>query len=192
LKILTITSLLYRYPLERNYTTFVLMKLMNFAVTLCFIPLLFVTKTSWGQDDIAKVLRSWNKETVPYIHPEHISDTDSIAYLDTREKEEYEVSHLQNAIWVGYKKFDEKYILERIPDKSQPIIVYCSIGVRSENIGEKLKKLGYTKVLNLHGGIFEWKNKGGQVFNDQEMLTDSVHAFSKHWGRFLHNGIKVY
>ena len=41
------------------------------------------------------------------------------------------------------------------------IIVYCSIGVRSEDIGEKLKELGYTKILNLYGGIFDWKNKGG-------------------------------
>ncbi|MDP5060334.1 MAG: rhodanese-like domain-containing protein, partial [Maribacter sp.] len=111
---------------------------------------------------------------------------------DTREKEEFEVSHLKNAIWVGYKKFDEKKVLETITDKSRPIIVYCSIGVRSEDIGEKLKELGYTKILNLHGGIFEWKNKGREVFNNKEIATDSVHAFSKHWGKLLQEGVKVY
>jgi rhodanese-related sulfurtransferase len=178
--------------LGSNYTTFVLMKLMNYRLVRCFLPLLFVFKVGRAQEDVTKVLRTWNKETIPYVYVENIPNTDSIVYLDTREKEEYDVSHLKNAISVGYKKFDEKYVLDRIPDRSQPIIVYCSIGVRSENIGEKLKKLGYTKILNLHGGIFEWKNKGGQVFNDQEMLTDSVHAYSKHWGRFLHKGIKVY
>ncbi|MEO9662564.1 MAG: rhodanese-like domain-containing protein, partial [Maribacter dokdonensis] len=99
---------------------------------------------------------------------------------------------LKNAIWVGYKTFDEQKVLESLPDKTQPIIVYCSIGVRSEDIGEKLKELGYTKILNLYGGIFDWKNKGGQVFNDKEIPTDSVHAFSKHWGKLLQEGIKVY
>ncbi len=117
---------------------------------------------------------------------------DSILYLDTREKEEFEVSHLKNALWVGYKEFDEKEVLSTIPNKSQPIIVYCSIGVRSENIGEKLKELGYTKVLNLYGGIFEWKNQGGKVYNEKNVVTDSVHAFSKHWGKLLHDGVKVY
>ncbi|HAF78076.1 MAG TPA: rhodanese-like domain-containing protein, partial [Maribacter sp.] len=83
-------------------------------------------------------------------------------------------------------------VLESLPDKTQPIIVYCSIGVRSEDIGEKLKELGYTKILNLYGGIFDWKNKGGQVFNSKEIPTDSVHAFSRHWGKLLQEGIKVY
>jgi len=81
---------------------------------------------------------------------------------------------------------------ETITDKSHPIIVYCSIGIRSEDIGEKLKKMGFINILNLYGGIFDWKNKGKQVYNDKEIATDSVHAFSKHWGRLLHEGIKVY
>lgn len=173
-------------------STFVAMKLIN--IRLLFSLLLFIcfSKNSWGQGDIDRVLKTWNKETIPYIYPENLPMSDSILYLDTREKEEFDVSHLKDALWVGYKKFDEEKILESIPNTAQPIIVYCSIGVRSENIGEKLKKLGYTNILNLHGGIFEWKNKGGEVFNDKEIVTDSVHAFSKHWGKLLHQGIKVY
>ncbi|WP_339726763.1 rhodanese-like domain-containing protein [Maribacter stanieri] len=168
------------------------MKILNYKLLVCVLAFLSFSKYSLGQDKISKALDSWNQGTIPYAYFDNIPEADSIVFLDTREKEEFEVSHLKNAIWVGYKNFNKEKVLQTIPEKSQPIIVYCSIGVRSENIGEKLKKLGYTKILNLHGGIFEWKNKGGTVFNDKEIETDSIHAFSKHWGKLLQEGIKVY
>ena len=145
-----------------------------------------------AQSDIDKALRTWNKESIPYIYTDNLPMPDSILYVDTREKEEYEVSHLQYAKWVGYKDFNADKFLKEVPDTSQPIIVYCSIGVRSENIGEQLKELGYTKVLNLYGGIFAWKNQDKEVYNLNGIPTDSVHAFSKHWGKLLEKGIKVY
>ncbi|MFV1448674.1 rhodanese-like domain-containing protein [Maribacter sp. HS] len=168
------------------------MKILIFKLIFSFVVLLPLSSKSLAQDKITKALNSWNQGTIPYVYFDNLPITDSIAYLDTREKEEFEVSHLKNAIWVGYKTFDKQKVLESLPDKTQPIIVYCSIGVRSEDIGEQLKDLGYTKILNLYGGIFDWKNKGGQVFNDKEIPTDSVHAFSKHWGKLLQEGIKVY
>ena len=170
------------------------MKLTNKILILIFFIVLLCAgfgKLS-AQSDIERALNSWNKESIPYIYPENLPMPDSILYLDTREREEYNVSHMKNAVWVGYKEFDENEVLRKIPNKSQPIIVYCSIGVRSENIGEKLKDLGYTKVLNLYGGIFKWKNQGGNVYNNKGVATDSVHAFSKHWGKLLHEGVKVY
>ncbi len=172
-------------------TTFVtrLSTSMRFILSLLFCILLF--SCGQGQEGIDRALKNWNNETIPYIYQENISNKDSILFLDTREKEEYEVSHIKNALWVGYKTFDEQLVLNQIRDKSQNIIVYCSIGVRSENIGEKLKELGYTNVLNLYGGIFGWKNKGKAVFNNGKE-TDSIHAFSKHWGKLLEKGIKVY
>jgi hypothetical protein len=70
--------------------------------------------------------------------------------------------------------------------------VYCSVGYRSERIGEKLLKLGYTDVVNLYGGIFEWKNQGLDVYNSSNYPTDSVHTYNKSWGKWLVKGIKVY
>tara|TARA_R110002051_G_scaffold4043_7_gene21460 strand:+ start:3904 stop:4410 length:507 start_codon:yes stop_codon:yes gene_type:complete len=168
------------------------MKILNYKLLFYVFVFLSLSHKGIGQDKISKALNSWNQGTIPYAYFDNLPGTDTILFLDTREIEEFEVSHLKNAIWVGYKKFDEQKVLKTITDKSQPIIVYCSIGVRSEDIGEQLKELGYTKILNLYGGIFEWKNKGGEVYNDQEIVTDSVHAFSKHWGKLLQEGIKVY
>jgi rhodanese-related sulfurtransferase len=46
-----------------------------------------------------------------------------------------------------------------VKDKNTNIIVYCSIGVRSEQIGEKIKKLGYKTFITLRR-YFEYKNSG--------------------------------
>ena len=50
-----------------------------------------------------------------------------------------------------------KYKVEDIAREST-IVVYCSVGYRSEKIAEELDKLGFTNVSNLYGGIFEWIN----------------------------------
>lgn len=168
------------------------MKLRNKRFVFLIALFFAFSANTHAQKDIAKVLANWNAGTIPYIYAEHIPNQDSILYLDTREKEEYEVSHLKNAVWVGYKHFDGKRFLQQVPDTARPIIVYCSIGVRSEDIGEQLKALGYSKVLNLYGGIFDWKNNERTVYNAQGNPTDSVHAFSKYWGSLLHKGVKVY
>ncbi|MCG2459899.1 rhodanese-like domain-containing protein [Flavobacteriaceae bacterium F89] len=139
-----------------------------------------------------KVLRQWNKNSVPYISVDQLAALKGPVLLDAREKEEFDISHLQHAIWVGDKTFNMDSVHLKIPDKNTPLIVYCSVGVRSEDIGEKLLANGYTHVKNLYGGIFEWKNDGYPIYDDVGRETDSIHAFSRHWGKLLKSGIKVY
>jgi len=160
-----------------------------FINTLLFFVL---TQLAFGQSKLDKTLKKFNSEKVEYIRVDEMPELEQIVLLDTRKKEEFYVSHLKNAIWVGYEAFEEARVLAQVPNKDTPIVVYCSIGVRSENIGEKLQELGYTDVKNLYGGIFEWKNQNHTVYNTNEVATDSVHAFDKHWGKLLHKGTKVY
>ena len=112
--------------------------------------------------------------------------------LDAREKKEFDISHIRNAIHVGYDFFNLDTVAHRIPDKKSIIVVYCSIGIRSEDIGEKLKKAGYENVRNLYGGIFEWKNRDFPIYNRDQIETDSVHVFSEAWRKWLTKGIRIY
>jgi len=155
------------------------------------IPIVFFG-CSHAQRTIEKTLQRFNSESVPYIAVDEALNSTNSVLLDTRKKEEFEVSHLENAIWVGYRKFSIDSTLIKIPEKDTPIIVYCSVGVRSEDIGEKLLKAGYTNVKNLYGGLFEWKNKANPVVDREGNETDKVHAFNKHWGKLLTNAQKVY
>jgi len=135
------------------------------------------------------LLKGLLSHSVKEVSVTDITDDSVITFIDAREKREYEVSHIQNAIWIGYDDFD----LNRVTTvgKESKIIVYCSVGYRSEKIAEKLIKAGYTAVSNLYGGIFEWKNQNHPVYNSIGE-TEDVHAYDKIWGVWLIKGEKVY
>ncbi|WP_236974500.1 rhodanese-like domain-containing protein [Membranihabitans maritimus] len=105
--------------------------------------------------------------------------------LDTREREEFEVSHIQNAIFVGFNRPD--YSMLKDIDKDHPVVTYCSVGYRSEKIGNDLKAMGFTNVFNLYGSIFEWVNNGYPVVGLSGQETDTVHTFNKRWSKWLTN-----
>lgn len=131
-----------------------------------------------------------------YSHTVDITTVDSLkkmnnyALLDTRERDEYAVSHMADARWVGYNTFNYKSVAD-LP-KDTTIVVYCSVGYRSEKVGEQLLAMGFTRVYNLYGGIFEWINKGQPVVNSENETTNHMHPYSKSWGIWLKRGEKVY
>ena len=110
-------------------------------------------------------------------------------FLDTRTLKEFNTSHIENARYVGYRKSNLEHIQDVPKDTS--IIVYCSIGIRSQEIDKRLKQAGYTDVYNLYGGIYQWVNDGLPVFNDCGK-TNEVHAYSRNWGIWLQKGDKIY
>jgi rhodanese-related sulfurtransferase len=111
--------------------------------------------------------------------------------LDTRDKEEYEVSKIKNAIWVGYDDFEISKV-DTI-DRTREIIVYCSVGYRSSKIGIQLNEAGFKDVKNLYGGIFQWANEGRPLYKDST-TTNQIHAYNRKWGRFINNPklVKMY
>lgn len=138
------------------------------------------------------MLKKYNTESVPYATVEMAKSNPNFILLDARELKEYKVSHIKNAIHVGYDKFDLEETSTKLPDKNATIVVYCSVGIRSEDIAERLQKAGYINVYNLFGGIFEWKNNQNTVVDLKGNSTEKVHTFSKEWSKWLQKGEKVY
>jgi rhodanese-related sulfurtransferase len=130
------------------------------------------------------------KESVPFVSVAQLKRQPAPVLLDAREPAEFAVSHLRGAKLVGYDQFSLAEV-QHIP-KNAPIVVYCSVGARSEKIGAKLQTAGFTNVRNLYGGIFEWVNEGQPVFTGHNQPTDRVHAYSPAWGIWLQRGQKVY
>jgi len=125
--------------------------------------------------------------TIPLMGVEELANNEEEIYiLDAREQGEYEISHIPDARYIGYDKFKKKTVKD-IP-KDAKVVVYCSVGYRSEKIGEKLKKEGFTDVYNLYGSIFEWVNAGNEVENKDGEKTDSVHTYNKKWSQWVIEG----
>ena len=146
------------------------------------------------QTNYDQKLESIYRHTVPLIHCDSLKTlmkTDpNVVLLDTRSKKEFDVSHISGARFLDYDHFETSEV-KNIP-KEAHIVVYCSVGYRSERIGEKLLGLGYKKTDNLYGGIFQWKNEGHVVLNSNGQPTDSVHTYNRAWSKWLVKGVKVY
>lgn len=140
-----------------------------------------------------RMVDSLTSKTIPFIQPDRldklIESSDSFFLLDTREPDEFATSHIRGSLNVGYKTLDKKR-LYTLP-KTQTIVVYCSLGARSENVGEKLKERGYQEVYNLYGGIFNWVNLGFPIVDSDGNVTRKIHVYSKRWGKLLFQGEKT-
>ena len=88
--------------------------------------------------------------SVPFIEVADLKLKEDAVILDTRAKEEYDVSRIPGAIYVG-PDFDQQAI-QALELGNSELVVYCSVGYRSEKYGEKLIQAGHTKVYNLYGG----------------------------------------
>ena len=154
---------------------------------------LLISIHSLSQENLSDLLKKYNTESVPYISSDSLKlILNDVLLFDAREKVEFETSHIKNALFVGYDKFNLEKTNTKIPNKNDKIIVYCSLGIRLSTIAIKLKKAGYTNVLNLYGGIFEWKNSGYRVYNRDEKETEKVHTYKQEWSKWLLKGEKKY
>lgn len=123
--------------------------------------------------------------TVPSITVAELKEMDdSVVLLDIRKFEEYSVSHIPGAQHVDTDHFNINDF-EKLPLDSE-IVVYCSVGYRSEKVGEKFQKAGFKNVRNLYGGIFEWVNQKNIVVN-RSGPVNKIHPYNLFWGIWINN-----
>lgn len=158
-----------------------------------FIGLTSMVASAQNPEGFDAMLKSTYIGSVPLIFADSVaavSGAEDWLVVDARELEEYEVSHLGNALFVGYKNFSPEKLGEW--PKASNIVVYCSVGYRSERVGEQLIKAGFQNVYNLRGGIFEWVNTGYPVVDESGDRVKLIHPFNENWGKWVNHYKKVY
>jgi rhodanese-related sulfurtransferase len=126
------------------------------------IPLIAKEKSlSWSTAETN--VEGSNKETLKEPAAIHLEQAKNLynqnaLFIDAREKEEYELSHIKGAMNIPFYSFDEyKNQLKNI-EKSRVIVTYCS-GTDCELsilLGNKLFELGYKKTFIFFGGWNDW------------------------------------
>jgi rhodanese-related sulfurtransferase len=112
-----------------------------------------------------------------------------VLVLDSREEDEFKVSHLPGAVRVPpampAATFAEQFGAGL---RGKTIVVYCSVGVRSskfvERVAQTAMENGAAKIYNLEGGIFRWHNEK-RPLDSGSSSTDEVHPYSWSWGGYL-------
>ena len=166
-----------------NYIIYTLLIASLFS---CQMNAQFVKTASCQNSDFDKKVNSYLSYSAPVISVKEAHDKQTeYTFLDAREYNEFTVSHLPGAKYIGYDDFDIRNVSEL--NKDAKIVVYCSIGYRSEKIATKLRKQGYKNVYNLYGSIFEWANMGYDLKDKENKLTSTVHTYNKSWSKWLNS-----
>ena len=81
---------------------------------------------------------------------------DALKLVDVREPNEYQINRIPGTVLMPLGDIPRRY---RELDPSDEIVVHCKMGGRSEKAADFLRSVGFTRVLNLKGGILDWIDK---------------------------------
>ena len=109
--------------------------------------------------------------------------------LDVREPSEYAVSRIPGALQIdpGASADDVRAMIANA-DEDKPLILYCSVGRRSSELGSRVAgDLTDRQIVNLRGGVFAWHNEA-RTLENAAGTTDYVHPYNNWWKRLLERG----
>lgn len=96
--------------------------------------------------------------------------------LDVRNDYEYELGTFDNAIRMDldhFRHFPEA--VDRLPDrlKEEPIVMFCTGGIRCEKAGPYMEQAGFRQVYQLDGGILKYfEEVGGEHYHGECFVFD--------------------
>ena len=82
-----------------------------------------------------------------------------IPVLDVRDDSEWNEGHVASASHKSFKQLGQA--LDELPvEKDQEVAVMCAGGLRSVIASSILRRAGYTRILNVKGGMTAWRRAG--------------------------------
>jgi rhodanese-related sulfurtransferase len=75
--------------------------------------------------------------------------------LDVRTPTEFSRGRIEGAVNLNYYSDNFREELSRL-DKNKTYVVYCRTGMRSSNVFEMMKEMGFKAVRQISGGIERW------------------------------------
>src|ERR1022692_726281 len=101
------------------------------------------------------------KANVPEVTVEEVRNMqdagEKFEFVDCREDNEWIAGRAAGARHLG-KGIIERDIEGAVPDPNAKVVIYCGGGFRSALAGDALKRMGYTNVLSMAGGIKAWRD----------------------------------
>ena len=99
--------------------------------------------------------------------------------VDVREKDEVRAGYIPGAVHVP-RGFLEMQAEQKLPNKSEEIIVYCAGGTRSAFAAKTLTELGYENVTSANPGFVRWKDLKYPVELPAELSPAQLDRYSRH------------
>lgn len=113
-----------------------------------------------------------------------------VTLLDTRNHYEVEIGTFRDAVPIGvdsFRDFPEAVANLDQKLKQQPVVMFCTGGIRCEKAGPFMEQVGFQNVFQLEGGILKYFEEcGGEHYDgdcfvfDQRVAVDSQLAETGH------------
>jgi rhodanese-related sulfurtransferase len=117
-------------------------------------------KTMTTKEMVAEAKESICEVTVS--EAKGLLDKGGYIFLDCREPKEYKMGHVPGALNIPRGLLEFK-IVNKVADKSSPIVMYCKSGGRGCLAACTLCRMGYENVMNMDGGWLAWEKAGYPV-----------------------------
>lgn len=120
------------------------------------------------------------RRTSPKLAPQELKrwldEGRPVTLLDTRNDYEVKLGTFKNAVTLGLDHFRNfPAAIERLPDdlKQQPIVMFCTGGIRCEKAGPYMERAGFAQVFQLDGGILKYfEDCGGEHYEGECFVFD--------------------
>ena len=121
---------------------------MLFSALVIIVILLILEETKGSVRGLAKVS--------PAQATNLINREDGVV-VDTRDESSFKTGHIVGSFHLLPGELENK-LSKLNKHKSKPLILVCSTGQSSVNVGVKLRKQGFEKLYVLSGGINGWRS----------------------------------
>lgn len=121
-----------------------------FALCICLIN----NELSFGQNKVppsefSKLMQQKKRKTI---------------ILDVRTPQEFAEGHLERALNINFYDENFKQQLSQL-DKKKKILIYCKSGNRSGKAMAMMQEMGFKQIIDLAGGITQWKAESKKIIN---------------------------
>lgn len=97
------------------------------------------------------------RQMTPKQLKEHLETTPELpVLLDVREPWEFQTCHIEGSLHIPMGQIPQNF---RQLDPTRETVVICHHGMRSLQVSQFLEKAGFSKVINLTGGVDAWSRE---------------------------------
>jgi adenylyltransferase/sulfurtransferase len=109
-----------------------------------------------GQEAPGPAAPSAGGETTPEELKKRLDRGEAVFILDVRNPEEYQICRIPGSTLIPLPSLPQR-VGEL--DRGRELVVHCKSGMRSQKAIALLREQGFTKLVNLKGGILAWADK---------------------------------
>lgn len=102
------------------------------------------------------IYRMFPARGVPQITTEELEkkiEENNSQLLDVRSAREFRMYHIKGFMNIPVRSLRRN--LDKL-DRNKELIVICHTGIRSSDACKRLKRYGYTNLVNVKGGLSKW------------------------------------